>query len=121
MHHGKVLLVIWQIMQGKAQKEIAADADLSWKGVHSILQRVLAIAVWANDNDYQDAAGTFERAQVDETVVSKRKYNTGKRTRQAGAQWMEVEVKAAQERSPERYSCPAGVRERCPCPIGPDI
>ena len=92
MPHGKVLQVIFAILQGKPQQSIIDDVGLSKKGVHTILQRVLTIAQWANDNDYQNAAGTFKTFQVDETVVSKRKYNVGKRTRQGGSDWMEVEV-----------------------------
>ena len=44
---------------------------------------------------WEASSHAFKRPQVDETAISKRKYNRGKRTRQAGTEWMEVEVEVS--------------------------
>ena len=84
--------IVHDIVHGRAQNAIALELNASDKTIHKVLLKVFDIVQWANDHDYYNSKESFVHAQVDETVVSKRKYNADKRTRQGGTEWIQVEV-----------------------------
>ena len=90
--HRRFMQIVHDIVHGRAQNAIALELNVSDKTVHKVLLKVFDIVQWANDHDYYNSKESFVHAQVDETVVSKRKYNADKRTRQGGTEWIQVEV-----------------------------
>ena len=107
--HQVMFDVIYRILHGNASSEIARECELSKNTVSKILGRILTVAEWANGQELLRSAGSFQRGQYDETVVSKRKYNRGHRSR-GKQQWMMTEVDVSPSKKTRKVCWLGGLR-----------